>query len=676
MILQNHIEQKQTIMTFKYHSKKHRVFVTILIILFCILLNSCKKPAPHSIGADISWVPQMEAGGAVFYDENIKVKDICQILADHHFDNIRLRIFVNPEAPNGYSKEGFCDLQNSLAMARRIKAAGMKFTLNFHYSDTWADPDKQFKPSAWEGLNGKDLENKLFEYTKEVLSTFKEADVAPDMVQVGNEISHGMVWPDGKVMDYATEENWQALMGLYKAGQKAVREVLPETKLMVHLALGGQNNLCREFLDKMNQYNAEFDVIGLSYYEKWHETYNDLKANLYDLATRYNKPVNVCEYDANKDNIRLLNDIVRSIPNNLGHGTMAWEPVRALFDKDGKPSEELFAIYDETYTNYSKRKTQPKVAPPFKRTVNIEKPVIGADISFLPQMEARGARYSDNGVEMDVMKIMKDHRFNWIRLRLFVDPTAENGYSKEGYCGLERTLLMAKRIKAADMKFLLDFHYSDTWADPGKQFTPASWTELHGSALEGKIYNYTYDVVNRFIEEGVAPDMVQVGNEIHNGMLWPQGKINGDTAESFCVLLRCASAAVRAADPNINIMVHIANANDSINSIMFFDKIIRRDVKFDIIGLSYYPEWHGTLENMETNTIEMAKHFNKPIIIVEYKEHKKEVNEIVKNLPNGLGLGTFIWEATSPKWGNLFDQDGSTNENIDIYPEFYDNYNK
>jgi arabinogalactan endo-1,4-beta-galactosidase len=662
-------------MTSKNYSKENKIFINILIVLFCILLNSCKKPTPHTIGADISWVPQMESGGTVFYDENNKVTDICQILADHHFDNIRLRLFVNPEAPNGYSKEGFCDLQNTLDMAKLIKAAGMQFTLNFHYSDTWADPDKQFKPSAWEGLTGTDLENKLYEYTREVLTTLKVADVAPDMVQVGNEISHGMVWPDGKVMDYATEENWQALMGLYKAGQKAVREVLPDAKLMVHLALGGQNKLCREFLDKMNQYSAEFDVIGLSYYEKWHETYNDLQANLYDLATRYNKPVNVCEYDANKENIKLINDIVRSIPNNLGHGTMAWEPTRALFDKEGKPSEEIFIIYDEIYTKYSKRETQPKVDPPFERAVNTEKPVIGADISFLRQMEARDAGYSDNGVEKDVLEILKDQRFNWIRLHLFVDPAAENGYSKEGYCGLEKSLLMAKQIKAADMKFLLNFHYSDTWADTGKQVTPTSWKDLHGSALEGKIYSYTYDVVSRFIEEGVAPEIVQVGNEIHNGMLWPQGKIRADTAESFCVLLRCASAAVRAADPDIDIMVHIAKAHDLKNSIRFFDKIINRDVKFDIIGQSYYPEWHGNLVDKEVNLTELATHLKKPIIIVGNREYKKEINEIVKNLPNGLGFGTFILEARSPCRENLFNKDGLTNENIDIHSEFYENYN-
>jgi arabinogalactan endo-1,4-beta-galactosidase len=309
-------------------------------------------------------------------------------------------------------------------------------------------------------------------------------------------------------------------------------------------------------------------------------------------------------------------------------------------------------------------------------TADLEKPIIGADISFVPQMEARGTTYTDNGVEKDVVEILKDYRFNWIRLRLFVDPTAEEGYSKDGFCGLEKTLEMAKRVKEAGMKFLLDFHYSDTWADPGKQFTPAAWVGLSGTALEEKIYNYTKETVERFIEEGVRPEMVQIGNEIHNGILWPEGKNEGESSESFTALLKKASEAVRAVDPDISIMVHIAKAHDLKNSTKFFDMIIREDIEFDIIGQSYYPEWHGTLENMESNLKEMANLYQKPIIVVEYKEHKKEVNEIVKNLPNGLGLGTFIWEATSPRWGDLFDQTGATNENIKIYPEFYDTYSE
>lgn len=669
-------------------SKKNSLFM-LCILFVSWIVTSCQqqKAAPFSIGADISFVPQTEARrGNEYTDVDGSKKDICQIMADHGFDHIRLRLFVNPEAEGGYSKDGFCGLDETVKMAKRVVKAGMKFSLDFHYSDYWADPDKQFKPSAWEGKTGAELENALYEYTKMALNTFKENGVAPKFIQIGNEISHGMVWPEGRVLDNATEENWAVLMGLYKAGQKAAREVLPDSKLMIHLALGGQNILCREFLDKMKEYGAQFDIIGLSYYEQWHETYNDLKFNLYDLAERYNKPVCVCEYGANKDNIRIINDIVRSVPNNMGYGTMAWEPTRVLFSREGKAEKEIFAIYDEIFSQYSDPKKQPVVEPPFERDLKIEKPVIGADISFVPQEESRGKKYSDNGIEKDVFEILTDNKFNWIRLRLFVDPDAENGYSRGGggFCGLEKTLEMAKRVKASGMKFLLDFHYSDTWADPGKQFTPSAWKELHGSALEGKIYSYTNETVKRFIDEGVRPDMVQVGNEINNGMLWPQGKLpegklkvnSSEEMESFCVLLRCASAAVRAADPDIAIMVHIACGGQNDESVAFFDKVISRDVKFDIIGQSYYPEYHGTLEDLEFNLNDLAKRYEKPIILVEYHEHKKEVNDIVHNIPNGMGLGTFIWEPTSPRWGGLFDREGNTNESIKIYPAIHSEYTK
>jgi arabinogalactan endo-1,4-beta-galactosidase len=409
-----------------------------------------------------------------------------------------------------------------------------------------------------------------------------------------------------------------------------------------------------------------------------------LKMNLYDLAKRYKKPVCVCEYGANKDNIRIINDIVRSVPYNLGYGTMAWEPTRVLFSREGKASEEIFKIYDEIYTHYSNPKAKLSVEPPFERKVEIEQPIIGADISFIPQEESRGKKYSDNGVEKDVLDILKVNKFNWIRLRLFVDPTAENGYSKDGYCGLEKTLELAKRIKASGMKFLLDLHYSDTWADPGKQFTPASWKEKSGSALEGQVYKYTNETVKRFIQEGVRPDMVQVGNEINNGMLWPQGKLpegkekvnSTHEMEGFCVLLRCASAAVRAVDPDITIMVHIACGGQNPESVAFFDKIISRDVKFDVIGQSYYPEYHGTLQDLEFNLNDLAKRYEKPIILVEYHENKKEVNDIVHKIPNGMGLGTFIWEPTSTRWGGLFDREGKTNESMKIYPAIHSEYTK
>ena len=293
--------------------------------------------------------------------------------------------------------------------------------------------------------------------------------------------------------------------------------------------------------------------------------------------------------------------------------------------------------------------------------------MLGADISEVPAYEARGGKYYDaDGRAGDICKIMAANGFDVIRLRLFVNPEADGGYSREGFCGTESTIAFARRIIAAGMDFALDFHYSDTWADPGKQFKPASWAGDNGSALEGRIYSYSKETIERFIAEGVRPDMVQIGNEINHGMVWPQGKI-GDSYMSFAVLLRCASAGVRAADPDIKIMVHIACGGDNAGSVAFFDKIISRDVKFDIIGQSYYPKYHGSLDDLRSNLTDLALRYRKPIVVVEYQQYRREVNGIVAGLPDNLGLGTFIWEATSPAWGNLFDEDGATNGNMALY---------
>jgi acetyl esterase/lipase len=307
------------------------------------------------------------------------------------------------------------------------------------------------------------------------------------------------------------------------------------------------------------------------------------------------------------------------------------------------------------------------------RKFEYERPLIGADISWAPSQEARGTAFSDQGAEKDVLEILADNKFNWIRLRLFVDPTAENGYSRGGDCGLEKTLAMAKRIAAAGMKFLLDFHYSDTWADPGKQYTPATWRGLSDAELQRKVYHYTRDVIKRFKDEGVAPEMVQIGNEIHNGMLWPQGRFK-EAPETFCALLKRASEAVQDVDSSIKIMVHVALGGDNKRSVAFYDTVLSRGVVFDVIGQSYYPEHHGTLDDLKGNLTDLATRYNKPIVVVEYQEHPKEVNEIVRDLPRGLGWGTFIWEATSDRWGGLFDRKGATTEKMEVFPAFFNDY--
>jgi arabinogalactan endo-1,4-beta-galactosidase len=297
--------------------------------------------------------------------------------------------------------------------------------------------------------------------------------------------------------------------------------------------------------------------------------------------------------------------------------------------------------------------------------------ILGADISWVQQKEDEGIRYSDRDEEKDILKILKERRFSWIRLRVFHDPKAARGYSSKGYCDLEHTLAMAKRIKAAEMKFLLDFHYSDNWADPGKQVKPSAWKDLHGAALEKAVREYTKDVVAKFMKQGTPPDMVQIGNEVSAGFLRPDGAIDS-SFDAFCALQKAGVAGARDADPSVKIMLHLACGGQNAKSRYFLDKVIAQEVPFDVIGQSYYPRWHGTLDELKANLTDLARRYKQPIIVVEYSTpNVRNINDIVHDLPDGKGLGTFIWEPTS---GALFDVKGRSRKEIDVYAEMARDY--
>ena len=293
--------------------------------------------------------------------------------------------------------------------------------------------------------------------------------------------------------------------------------------------------------------------------------------------------------------------------------------------------------------------------------------MLGADISFLPQLEDRGMKFFDNGVQKDPILIMKDHGFNYIRLRIFNDPARDSGYSpKRGFCDLEHTKQMAKRVKDAGMKLLLDFHYSDYWADPGKQYKPAAWRNLSFEELKKALYDYTKKVIKELKDQGTTPDMVQVGNEINHGLVWPEGMVSN--VDSMAQLIAAGVAAVKAVDPSIVIMLHIALGGQNDESVFFIDQMLARKVHFDVIGLSYYPKWHGTLDDLRDNMNDLLRRYNKDLIVVEYSAKKEEVNKIAFELPNGKGKGTCIWEPLST-WESIFDRDGKSNDFMKMYDE-------
>ncbi len=291
--------------------------------------------------------------------------------------------------------------------------------------------------------------------------------------------------------------------------------------------------------------------------------------------------------------------------------------------------------------------------------------MLGADISFLPQLEDRGIKFSDNGVQKDALQILKEHGFNYIRLRIFSDPARDGGYSKgKGFCDLAHTKQMAKRIKAAGMKFLLDFHYSDTWADPGKQHEPLAWKDKSFTALKKTLFDYTKNVIQELKDQGTTPDMVQVGNEINHGIVWPEGNITN--MDSLSQLLSAGVAAVKTVDPSVIIMMHIALGGQNSESVFFIDELLKRKVPFDVIGLSYYPKWHGTLADLSANMDDLAKRYNKDIIVVEYSAKKEEVNKLAFELANGKGKGTCIWEPLNT-WESVFDREGKSNDFMKVY---------
>lgn len=258
-------------------------------------------------GMDLSTLVELERCGAKYYDDG-KEMDILDIVKKYDVDTIRIRLWNDPWSETGESYgAGENDLPTSLAIAKRVTEAGFGVLLNFHYSDFWADPGKQIKPKAWASYGVEELEQAVYDYTLETIHTFLENGVNITMVQVGNELSNGLLWPEGKV------PNYDNIAKFVSAGVRAVRKVdaerlagelsgvneacakLDKIQVMIHLDNGGWNGLYREWFDNYTKRGEDFDIIGLSYYSFWHGSMQALDDNMNDIAERYGKDLIVAE---------------------------------------------------------------------------------------------------------------------------------------------------------------------------------------------------------------------------------------------------------------------------------------------------------------------------------------------------------------------------------------------
>jgi arabinogalactan endo-1,4-beta-galactosidase len=285
---------------------------------------------------------------------------------------------------------------------------------------------------------------------------------------------------------------------------------------------------------------------------------------------------------------------------------------------------------------------------------------LGADISELAQLENEGAIYMDGNKPGDAIAIFIKNGWTCFRLRIWVDP-------RDGVNNLEYTTRLAKRIKDAGGTFMLDFHYSDWWADPQKQNKPGAWAKLDFDALVNQTESYTANVIKTLKNAGATPDFVQIGNEITGGMLWPDAQVkvphsdvkvySGDVVvitppepyddvkqwNHLIRVLKAASAGVRSVTTpadNVRIVVHIDCGGDWPVTKWYFDHLSEAQVDYDIIGQSYYPNWHGTIENLRDNFRETINHYHKDVMVVETAYPTRDVN------PTPAARKNMIWPMT------------------------------
>jgi arabinogalactan endo-1,4-beta-galactosidase len=293
----------------------------------------------------------------------------------------------------------------------------------------------------------------------------------------------------------------------------------------------------------------------------------------------------------------------------------------------------------------------------------------GADVSSLQRaLELGQVYYNASGVQQHPLDILQSVGVNYIRLRVWVNPVS-------GYNNMAKVVAFAPQVKSRGMKLLIDLHYSDSWADPGKQWPPAAWSNHTLAQLRTDVYNHTFAVCNALKNAGATPDMIQVGNEITPGMLWENGRISNNNFVNVSTLIKEGYNAVKACNSSTQVMLHIDRGGDNAATRWWFDGVRAQGVNWDVTGLSFYCYWHGTISAMQSNVADTKARYGKPVVIVETSYpfttgngdafgnvitastpcsgypasptgQANNFNAIKTAIQNGGGEGVFWWEAT------------------------------
>lgn len=342
--------------------KTRRFIGRLLMVLAAVACEGKHEEGPageiqkvvFAKGADISWVTQMESEGMTFFNSSGVKTDCFDLMKETGFDAIRLRVWVNPS-------DGWCDKNDVLAKAIRAQKSGMKLMIDFHYSDSWADPGKQTPPAAWSEYNADQMTEAVKSHTKEVLQLLKSNGIDVRWVQIGNEVNQGMLWDKGLVKGSSVN----SFVRFFNSGSKAAKEIYPQSKVILHVSNGHDASLFTWFFDLMRKHGAEYDIIGMSLYPVWWEGNawrTDWQtpaakciSNMKAVYSKYGKPVILCEVgmpcslpQMSKEALQYI--LTETQKTEACQGVFYWEPQApdgynggyglGAF-KDGKPTTAL-----------------------------------------------------------------------------------------------------------------------------------------------------------------------------------------------------------------------------------------------------------------------------------------------------------------------------------------------
>ncbi len=315
--------------------------------------------------------------------------------------------------------------------------------------------------------------------------------------------------------------------------------------------------------------------------------------------------------------------------------------------------------------------------PPYTPPVVSSTFAKGADISWVSQMENSGYKFYDkSGNPQDLFALLKSIGFNSIRLRVWVNPA-------DGWNNTADVVTKALRAKNAGLKIMIDFHYADSWADPGKQPKPAAWAALATADLITTLHDYTVSTLNTLKTNGITPDWVQIGNEVDDGMLWEDGRASTNM-KNFAALVEAGYQAVKSVSSTTRVIVHVSNGFDNAHFEWLFDGLKKNHAHWDIVGMSLYPSAANYLTldaQCYSNMADMVTRYGTPVMVCEVgmsaanpSDSRAFLSDIISrnnSLPNGYGLGVFYWEPEAYNWQNYslgaFDNTGKPTIALDAF---------